>query len=128
MAFDETRRIALKAVGRITSSNAKGFLLDLDHALDGAGILGLKVRWRGDEDCGFTVEGRFAGDPDVTARDIVAALAENVSYGDGRDAATVRTSADSVQVSFHTWNADTGMATVCIEITADTGREPNPPP
>jgi hypothetical protein len=37
VAFAETRRVALKAVGRITLSNVEGFLIDLDYALEDAG-------------------------------------------------------------------------------------------
>jgi hypothetical protein len=121
VAFAEIRRVALKAVGRITSSNAEGFIIDLDYALENAGILDLKLRWRGDDDCGFTALGRSKDDPEVTARRIVAVLADKVTYGDGHDAAAVTSSAERVRVSFLTWTADIGVAIVCIDVTAVTG-------
>lgn len=121
VAFAETRRMALKEQGGVTPSNAEGFLLDLDYALEGAGLLDLKVSGGGGDDCGFTAVGQFAGNPEETAREIVALLAEKVTYGDGREAATVSSSAGHLRVSFLTWAPEIGVATVCIELTAAPG-------
>jgi hypothetical protein len=109
------RRSLLAELGRIRSSNAKGFLADLDRFIAEAGITKLETRWRGDDRCAFMATGAFDGDPAAVAAGVLAVLGEEVAYDEA--IAAVTASPDSVHVSFLTWATDLGVASVCVDLT-----------
>lgn len=113
--FEAARRSMLRQVGRMTSQNAEGFVIDLDYALEGdAGLEDVSIKWRGGDDGLFTAAGRFAGDAATAATRLLAAL-DDVAYGVDQAIATSSVTDGRVLVSFATWSPGIGLATVRIE-------------
>jgi hypothetical protein len=116
--FEAIRRSMLRSFGRMSSRDAKGFIIDLDRALEGAGLGGLTVKWRGGDDGLFTATGQFDGDPAAWPARMLAAL-EDLGYEDS--AATVDVSSGAVHISFATWAPEIGLATVRIDAQPSAG-------
>jgi hypothetical protein len=113
--LEARRRSLLAELGRIRSSDAKGFLVDLNHFLEEAGLTNVKARWRGDDPCAFTATGEFQGDSADVEAGLLIALGDDVAYDEA--IAAVTTSSDGVHVSFLTWATELGVASVCIDLS-----------
>jgi hypothetical protein len=117
--FESVRRSMLRRFGRMSSRDAKGFIVTLDYYLEGAGSLDdLSVKWRGEDDGLFTAAGRFSGDAAPAATRLLAALDE-VAYGGDQAVATSSVTEGQVHVSFATWDPEIGLATVRIKAVAE---------
>ena len=110
--FETERKLALARLGRISSSTAHGFIIDLQLALDRAGLTHSTIKWRGGEDGLFTATGRFDGESSEWATKALAALDYEL-YDDG--VATVELSPAAVHISAATWAPELGLATVLID-------------
>lgn len=111
--FESVRRSMLRNVGRMTSENAQGFIIDLANALEEAGLDPASAKWRGGDDGLFTATGRFDGAPSDWSALMLVAL-DDLAYVDGC-VATVDVSSDAVRVQFATWAPEIGLATVRID-------------
>jgi hypothetical protein len=108
----------LRAFGRLSSRGAKGFILELDSALENqAGLDALRIAWRGGDDALFAATGRFAGSADEAAQQVLAAL-DYVAFDPAQTVATVSIGGANVHVSFACWDADIGLATVQLDVTS----------
>ncbi|MEX1171666.1 MAG: hypothetical protein WEG56_03530 [Chloroflexota bacterium] len=113
--FEVVRRSMLRQLGRMSSQNAKGFVIELDYVLEGdAGLADVSIKWRGGDDGLFTAAGQFAGDAASAATRLLAALID-VAYAVDQAIATSSVTDDRVLVSFATWSPGIGVATVRIE-------------
>lgn len=111
--FEAVRRSMLRAFGRMTSGNAKGFIIDLQNAIEDAGLDPTTVKWRGGDDALFTATGQFDKTPSARAAFKLVTL-DDLAYRDG-GIATIDVSSDSVRVQFATWAPTIGLATVRID-------------
>lgn len=111
--FETVRRSMLRNLGRMTSGNAQGFIIDLSNALEKAGLDPTTAKWRGGDDGLFTATGRFDDTPSDWSALMLVAL-DDLAYVDGC-IATVDVSSDSVRVQFATWAPTIGLATVRID-------------
>jgi hypothetical protein len=111
--FEAVRRSMLLAFGRMTSRAARGFIIDLQNAIEDAGLDPTTVKWRGGDDALFTATGYFGETPSAWAALMLVAL-DDLAYADG-GIATVDVSSDSVRVQFATWAPTIGLATVRMD-------------
>lgn len=110
--FETVRRSMLDRFGRISSNTADGLIVDLQLALERAGLAKPKIKWRGGDDGLFTATGQFEGEPVEWATKALAALDYEL-YVDG--VATLDMSPATVHISVATWAPDLGLATVQID-------------
>jgi hypothetical protein len=61
--FETVRKSMLRDFDRISSNSAHGFIINLREALERAGLIKSKVKWRGGDDGLFSATGLFAGEP-----------------------------------------------------------------
>ena len=113
--FERLRRSKLREFGRMTSSDADGFIINLDHALETIARLGaVRCKWRGEEDGLFTATGTFQGDSSQVAGRIRLSF-DDLAYGPDQAVATMSVSAGHVSASFATWADRIGLATVRLD-------------
>lgn len=103
----------LRAFGRMTSGDAEGFIIDLQNAVEDAGLDPTPVKWHDGDDALFTATGQFHETPSAWAALMLVTL-DDLAYRDG-GIATVDVSSDSVRVQFATWAPTIGLATVRID-------------
>lgn len=108
----------------MTSGDAHGFIINLDHALETIGRLEqLRCKWRGEEDGLYTAVGAFHGDASQAARRILASF-DDLAYGPDQGLATLDVTAGRVNASFATWTEQIGLATVrldAVKLDTDSG-------
>jgi hypothetical protein len=119
--FEAVRGSMLHRLGRISSSTAQGLIIDLQMAVERAGLIAAKVKWRGGDDGMFTATGQFDGEPSQWATGALAALDRDLLYDDG--AATIDLSSAGVHISLATWAPDLGLATVQIDAKRVTAND-----
>ena len=112
--FETVRRSMLRQFGRISSRNAHGFIINLQVALDRAGMIKPEIKWRGGDDGLFTAAGQFEGEPKDWASVALAELDDELTY-EGAGVVSVDMSSAQVQISFATWDSEIGLATVRID-------------
>lgn len=111
--FETVRRSMLARFGRISSNTAHGLIIDLQLALERAGLARPKIKWRGGDDGLFTATGEFDGQPEEWATKALAALDYDLLYEDG--VVTLDVSPATVHITVATWAPDLGLATVQID-------------
>lgn len=102
-------------IGLIGGINAKGFLIDLEYALEyEAGLKKVSVRKTGEPECRFRVSALYEGDAEQAAHRILAVFEGRIAYS-SEDAVVAWTISDgTIQFSFLTQAATIGVATVCL--------------
>jgi hypothetical protein len=120
--FAALRRKVLRHYGRIRSADARGFLIDLDQALEKSGLSKVKARWRGDPDWGFTATAEYPGTPEEAISSVLSCLIDDVAYSDVEPAtpfasASIDRVGPTIQVLFVTWHPDIGAASVRVDLT-----------
>ena len=108
----------LRRFGRMTSDDARGFVIDLDAALERAGLTRARVTWRGGDDGLFTVNAQASGPAEGAVLALLDEL-DDVAYGGDACGATVTVAAGGAHVHFATWSPRIGLATVRIDVTDD---------
>lgn len=111
--FESVRRSMLRTYGRMTYDNAQGFIIDLQNAIEDAGLDPTTAAWRGGEDALFIATGQFDEAPSDWSA-LMLAMLDVLAYRHGR-IATVEVSSDAVRVLFATWAPKIGLATVQID-------------